>query len=535
MTLFAIILVTAAAGYGLARWLRLPAIPVLIAAGMTLNLAGLLPEALQPGSSQGDGMSEEAMRMLEFGLVFLVFASGVELNPGRFARFGKTVFWVASVQFGALALIGFFTSRLMGFGSLEGSYLGFGLAASSTLVVIRHLKKRQAMFEPFGRVVTGVLLLQDAALIVVIVLLSRIGGGGQGMVGGLGAVALLGGFAWFAQRHLIPWLLQRMKPDEESLLLWLVAVLFGFFGIANWLGLPPIVGAFAGGFAFSAFPLNGLVRGQLSSLADFFQALFFVVLGVLAGVPDLAQWLGALQFSVIVLLVTPPLVAVLAEWRGLNTRSSIESGLLLAQTSEFSLLLGVSGLTLGHLSVEGFAMLTTTTVITMTLMPFIGRERVALALLPLHPFRRRQKIEDSPQGHVLVLGFGSAGMWTVKPLRAQGEEVLVVDDDAVVCHELNRLGVPVLRGDGSDTEVLERAGAAKAKVVIASMRRVGDALKVLAHVRGVPVLARVFEQEEADQVRAAGGIPIMNSDAAAETFLAWFEKTDRFKKDNLES
>jgi CPA2 family monovalent cation:H+ antiporter-2 len=333
-----------------------------------------------------------------------------------------------------------------------------------------------------------------------------------------------------SQRHLIPQLVKRMKPDEESLLLWLVAVLFVFVGIAFYLDLPPIVGAFAGGFAFSAFPLNGLVRGQLSSLADFFQSVFFVALGALLGVPEAGHWWTALQFSAVVWLITPPMVAALAEWRGLSARSSIECGLLLAQTSEFSLLLGISGLALGQLSLEGFMILAMTTVITMTLTPFIGREEAAHALLPLHPFRRRYRSDRAPSGHVLILGFGSAGMWTVKPLRAQGHEVLVVDDDAVVCRELTRRGVPVIRGDGSDKEVLKRAGAAEAKLVVVSMRRVGDSLKVLEQVRGVPVVARVFEEDEAQRIRAAGGIPVMNSQAAAETFVEWFGANDRLKR-----
>jgi len=531
MNLFAILLLTAAAAYGLARWLRLPGLPVLIGAGMALNLSGMLPQGFELGGGPDDEHTGAAMRILELGLVFLVFASGVELNPRRFVRHGRAVAWVGSLQFAVSAGVGFGTARWMGFGTVEATYIGFGLAASSTLVVLRQLRVRHAMFEPFGRMVTGVLLLQDALLIAVIVVLSRLADGLPGISLGLGGVALLGGAAWLAQRHVIPLLVRRMKPDEESLLLWLVAVLFGFVGIAYWLDLPPIVGAFAGGLAFSAFPLNGLVRGQLSSLVDFFQALFFVALGALVGVPDAAQWWTALQFSAIVLIGTPPLVAALAEWRGQSTRASIESGLLLAQTSEFSLLLGVSGLALGHLSVAGFSILATTTVITMIMTPVLGRERVAHALLPLHPFRRRRGADRPLSGHVLVLGFGSAGMWTVKPLRAQGEEVLVVDDDAVVCRELSRRGVPVMRGDGSEKAVLTRAGAADAKLIIVSMRRVGDALKVLEHIKGVPVVARVFEEYEADQIRAAGGIPVLNSEAAAETFVEWFGANDRLKNE----
>lgn len=523
MNLFALLLGAAAIAYGLAKYFRLPSVPMLIATGMSMSLAGLVPEELSLGNGEG------AMNMLELGLVFLVFSSGVELNPGRFQKYSKAVFWVAGSQFVLAMTIGFLCARWMGLGTLEAVYLGGGLAASSTLVVLRHLQMRKAMFEPYGRVVTGVLLLQDVALVLLIVLLSRVDGGGWDVGKGLLEVILMGVVAWVAQRFVIPKLVFKFKPDEENLLLWLVAVLLGFVQVASWLDLPLIAGAFAGGFVFSAFPLNGLVRGQLSSLVDFFHAMFFVALGALLGVPDMELWLQAGVYTLVVIFVTPPLVALVAEWRGLNARSAIESGLLLAQTSEYSLLLGLSGVAIGHMSEETFSVLALTTVITMGITPIMGREAVANFLLPFHPLRKKNKPTETPKNHVLILGFGSAGMWTLKPLMAQGENVVVVDDDAVVCSALAKKNISFLRGDGAEVKVLEQAGARDAKLVIASMRRVGDALTVLTYVRGVPVLARVFEEEDAERIKAAGGIPVMNSEAAADTFMAWLAANDRVK------
>ena len=100
MTTFALLLAVAALAYGLARFFRLPAVPILIAAGMTLGVVGLLPHEIKLGGSEG------AMDMLELGLVFLVFASGVELNPVRFKKYGKAVCWVAGAQFGLAMKIG---------------------------------------------------------------------------------------------------------------------------------------------------------------------------------------------------------------------------------------------------------------------------------------------------------------------------------------------------------------------------------------------------------------------------------------------
>lgn len=517
MNLFALLLGVAAAAYAFAKYFRLPSVPVLIGAGMLMSLGGLVPEELGIGKSVG------SMNLLELGLVFLVFASGVEMNPRRFGKFNKAVMWVAAAQFILALLSGFVCARWLGVGTLEAVYVGGGLAASSTLVVLRHLQSRKAMFEPYGRVVTGVLLIQDVALVLLIVILSRVNGGVSDVGKGLLEILLMGGVAWVAQRFVIPKLVVHFKPDEENLLLWLVAVLLGFVGVASWLQLPLIAGAFAGGFVFSAFPLNGLVRGQLSSLVDFFHAMFFVALGALVGIPEWELWGQAGIYTVVVILITPPLVALVAEWKGLSARAAIETGLLLAQTSEYSLLLGLSGVVLGHVSHEVFSVLALTTVMTMVVTPFLGREEVVNFLLPFHPLRKKSKPVETPKGHVLILGFGSAGMWTVKPLLAQGEEVVVVDDDAAVCRALAGKNIAFIRGDGAEVEVLEKAGARDAKLVIASMRRVGDALTVLRYVKGVPVIARVFEHEDEKRVREAGGIPVMNSTAAAETFMAWME------------
>jgi len=528
MTIFALLLFLAAVGHAMARALRLPVIPVLLALGIGLNLTGFVPEAMNLDADPDQRQAFDGLRILELGLAFLVFASGVELNPRRFTRQRTATIWVSLIQFIAAATIGFFVASLLGFdNTLHAVYLGLGLAASSTLVGLRQLRSRRALFEPFGRMVTGVLLVQDVAMILLIVLLASIAGGYAGAGFALGFTLLLGGGAWIAQRHLIPWLINHVRPDEETLLLWIASVLFLFAGAAHTMGLPIIAGAFFAGFAFSSFPLNGLVRGQLTSLVDFFLALFFVTLGALIGIPGLEQLQHALMLSALVVIITPPLVTAVAEWCGLNTRSAIESGLILSQTSEFSLLLGLSGLALGHINQDVFITLALTTIITMTLTPFISTEKVAHALLPLHPLRRRPQLKESKKNHVLMLGFGSAGMWIVKPLREQGYDVLVVDDDAIVHNYLTSKGIPCMRGDGSDEEVLRRAGARDAKLIIISMRRVGDALNALKHIGNVPAIVRVLEDDEAQKVEALGGIPVLGAKAAAETFLRWFDANDR--------
>jgi hypothetical protein len=269
------------------------------------------------------------------------------------------------------------------------------------------------------------------------------------------------------------------------------------------------------------------VRGQLSTLSDFFGAIFFAALGEIIVVPEGALLMKALALAALFLLCTPLLAAAVAERCGLSSRAAIESGLLLAQTSEFSLLLRLTGLHLGHITPETFAVIALLAVLTMTLTPFVATDRVTRWLLHLHPLRRRLRTEGAPRGHVLLLRFGAAGMWVVKPLCAAGHEILVVDDDPVVIEQLQKADIPCLRGDGSDEKTLQRAGAREAKLIIVSMRRVEDAAEVLRHAPGVPVVTRVFEAADAAWIAQLGGTPILNSEAAAEAFMEWVEKSDR--------
>lgn len=511
MTALALVLIVAALGYGLARWTRLPVIPLLLLGGIALANSGVMPKM---------EFVEDAFVL---GLEFLLFAAGMELNPSRFGRHIKTVLWVGLAQFCVVGGVGFFCSTMLGFSAATSAYLGLALSTSSTLVVVNHLKQQQQMFEPFARLVVGVLLIQDFLIILVLVVLQRWNSGIAAVSGGLLWLLALSGLALACQRWVLPRLMMRKEQDEETLLLGVLALLFLFVGITVHLNIPPAVGAFLAGFALANFPINGVARGLLLSLTDFFQAIFFTLLGSMIVLPEPMLAAKALALTLVVLMVSPPLVAAVAEWQGLTARPAIESGLLLAQTSEFALVLGLAGShLLGHVHEEALVVIVMVAAMTMTLTPFIATDRFTTFLLRFHPSRRRENLEGKHKNHVLMLGFGEAGMYVLRPLLKQGYEVVVVDDDPAVIQQLGEMNVECIRGDGGDVHVLERASARQAKLVLASMRRVADGVRVLNHVRGVPVVVRVFEIQEAETVQKLGGIPVLNSEASADKFMEWF-------------
>ena len=79
--------------------------------------------------------------------------------------------------------------------------------------------------------------------------------------------------------------------------------------------------------------------------------------------------------------------------------------------------------------------------------------------------------------YILVVGCGKVGYQLARVLLALGHEVLAVEKDATRCQSLSdELGSVALHGDGTEVQVLRRAGAARADLLIAVATRDEDNL-----------------------------------------------------------
>jgi Kef-type K+ transport system membrane component KefB len=511
VTGIAILLLAAAFAYGAARRLDTTAIPFLVLTGVALMQLGAFP-------------TELLRETLVLGLTFLVFFAGLELSPSRAREQLPTAVRVGTIHFLALGGVGFGLALLFRFDLLTAAYLALALAASSTLLGVRLLQRRRQLFEPFGKLVVGVLLLQDLVVILLIPLLTQASNGVFAVLRGFAGTVALVALAYACLRVVTP-RLAALRMEPEVLLLTALALLALFIGAAHWLGLPLAAGAFLAGVALSAFPVRGMVRGQLGPVSDFFSAIFFISLGGLLDPPAARVLFQALVFAVMVVAVTPLLVTAIAERAGFAARAALESGLLLAQTSELSLVLALQGyLVADQISQDTFTIVALTTVITMVLTPWLAAEPVVERLMRLQPVRKAERDVAPPRDHVLLLGCGSGGMPLLETLFAAGHEVVVIDDDPEVVARLRRGDVKCIRGDASEPETLTAAGAHHARIISSTVRRPRDNQRLLHNVEGPLVLVRVFEDVDADWVRELGGTPIIYSEAAAEDFIRWFDR-----------
>ncbi len=510
MITLASLLLAAGMGSGLAHRLRLPLIPLLI-------ICGSLAEAVLQLSAGSVSSEFDILRdVLLLGSTFLVFSLGLRLDARLASRHKKAVLSVAAAQFLVLGGLGGLSAWWLGFGLQSSLYLAMVTAASSTIVGVGLLRERRQLFESFGRVTAGVLVVQDLPVILGLSLLDDPSGVATAKM------LTLVTAAYMARRWLSPLLLAEWISDEEARLMAVLALLFLFVGAADALGLPFIAGAFLAGLSLSGFPVNAVVRGQLRSLEDFFTAAFFTALGASLLLVSREQLGPALLFVLLVLVVTPLVVTWAGERSGLTLRASLESGLLLAQTSEFSLVAALMGIEAGKLDPSTLGLVVLITLFSMLATPFLATDRITWKLLGWiqSGSSTPESITETepPKGHVVLIGLGEIGLRILDFLERQGQQMIVLEADPVLTKIPEQRGIPVIRGDGADPENLLLAGARRAKVIVSTLARTQDNQRILRHLEGRTVLVRTDDPTDADTIRSLGGEPIGFTALAADEF-----------------
>ncbi len=524
------ILTAAAFVYGIGRATRLPVVPLLIVAGALLALVGQIPDLTVAGQTLSFPElmpdREFVIGMLQVGLIFLVFSAGMDVAPARVGKQQGLALKVGLMQFLFLGLLAGWLALRAHYDLVEALYAGLAISASSTLVVVRLLKKRRQLFEPFGRMIIGVLLLQDLLVIGALVFLTALAHEDpQQMLLPLETAFGLVVAAIILGRWVMPRVVERYRDEEETLLLIVLATLFAFIGAAHFGEVPMVVGAFLAGLTLSGFPSRALVRGLLTSLYDFFIVVFFISLGALLQIPSLQAVIEAAVLIVMLLIVTPVLVAYVAERAGMTSRGALEAGLLLAQASEFSLVVALMAWQVEQISDDLFAVIVLVTVVTMMVTPAWSSMRFVRWLMHWHPSPGPKTSVPDREDHIVIIGGGTAGTLLVERIHQAHKTAVVIDNDPMVTLRFRERNCDAVWGDGEDEHTLREAGVDKARAIIVTTGNLHHLQQVINFARSdAAIWLHAFDEDEARAAQELGAQTITYSEAAAENFISWFER-----------
>ena len=478
----AILIVSAVAGM-LAVWLRLPVVIAYVAVGVAVgpSVAGLV----EPGG--------ELELLAQLGVALLLFVVGLKLDLHVIRTLGPVALVVGGAQVALTAAGGLLLSLALGLELTHALYVGIGVALSSTIIVVKLLTDRRELDDLHGRLALGVLIVQDLVVVVVMIAVTASGESDRStglallavLVKGTVLLAVLGLLMRFA---LTPFL-HRLARLPDLLVLFAIAWAVALGAVGEELGLGVEVGAFLGGVSIASTPYREAVGARLVTISDFLLLFFFIDLGSRIDLGQLAGQLWiALVLSAFVLVVKPLIVMVLLGAFRYRKRVSLETGLALAQISEFSLILGALGLRVGHLDEDTTSLLTAVALVTIAVSVYVYPHAGAIAEglgTRLDLFERRVPRTEPDEApvvipDVIVLGLGRYGAGVLEGLRERGASVLGVDFDPVALARWSDDGVDVLYGDAEDPELPHLLPLPSNGWIVSTVRRV-DANLALLH------------------------------------------------------
>jgi CPA2 family monovalent cation:H+ antiporter-2 len=362
-----VVLVAAIAGGVLARWLRLPVILGYLAGGVAVGPFGL---GLVHDTETIDSLAN-------IGVVLLLFAIGLEFSLKELLKLGKVAIFGGIAQIALTAGVGFALGRAVGLTLVGAVFFGFIIALSSTMVVLKLLMDRGEIDTTHGRIMLGILLVQDLSVVPMMVAMPAIGGEAGALWASLGiALAKAAGFialmlvlgVW-----VMPWFLGKVagqRSRELFLLTVVVVCLAAAFG-TYYFGLSAAFGAFAAGLLISQSGFARQAFADILPLRDTFAALFFVSLGMLANLHFIEQNLSTVAIVVVIIIAVKFFIcSLITRLFGYGHKTVLMVGTGLIQVGEFSFVLAMMGVGMGLLSERLYSLTIASAIITMLLTPF---------------------------------------------------------------------------------------------------------------------------------------------------------------------
>lgn len=481
---------------------------------------------------------EGIQALAELGVVFLLFIVGLELSFRRLASMRKEVFGLGSAQVLLTALIVGGALLAIGVGWKAALVIGFGVALSSTAVVLQILSERGEMSGRMGRTAFSILLLQDLAIIPLLAVVPLLGDGAKGatewqsvaLAAAKGIAAV--GVILAVGRYLLTPLFRAvatMHREELFFGVTLLAVL-GTAAATQAVGLSLTLGAFLAGLMLAETEFRHQIEVDIRPFQGLLLGLFFMTIGMTIDLGfAVAHWWQVAVLLVALIAIKAGVIAGLCYAIGIPTATAIRTGLMLAQASEFAFVLISIAARDRIVPVDVQQMVLAVASLSMAATPLMASlglkianriervSRIGLAAL------EQENIDL--EKHVVLAGYGRFGQMIARLLDAHRIPYVVLDMDAAQVAKFKSQGVPIHFGDATRPEILWGVGIDRAvAIVLTTAQDAAGATRLVALLhRRLPeirIIARARDSLHAQALKQAGATDAVPDALASSLHLA---------------
>ena len=399
----ALILMSASIITLLFKWLKQPLVLGYIVAGL---LAG---PYVQIFPTVGD--IENINIWAEIGVVFLLFALGLEFIFKKLINVGSAAFITATTEVISMLLIGYMVGHLLGWSTMNSIFLGGMLSMSSTTIIIKAFDDLGLRNQRFTGVVFGTLVVEDLIAILMMVILSTMAVskefvGEELLMSVLKVVFFL--ILWFLIGiFILPFFLKKAKRlmNNETLLIVSLGLCLGMVVLATRTGFSAALGAFIMGSILAETVEAEHIEHIIQPVKDLFGAIFFVSVGMLVNPAVLVQYAWPVVIITLVTLVGKSIFSSLGVLlSGEPLKVSVKSGFSLAQIGEFAFIIAGLGASLKVLDSFIPPIIVAVSVITTFTTPYFIRLANPFAewLYKILPPKTRESLDRYASGKKTV-------------------------------------------------------------------------------------------------------------------------------------
>lgn len=465
------------------------------------------------------GSLEGTRALAEFGIVFLLFAVGLELSFERLRLFGRNVYLLAVAQVVVTTLAIAAIAQFLSLNATAALIVGGALSLSSTAVVLQLLRESGRMTGQFGRSAIAVLLVQDLAVAPMLVFINTAATADRALVGPLGIAAfkfvVVIVVIVMVERIVLKPLL-RLAAGTRAPEVFTGATLLMVLG-TSWAteqaGLSMALGAFLAGMMVAGTEFRHQVHADIQPFRGLLLGLFFMTVGMTLDLAFAIERAGTVALLVVgIVAVKAAVIAGLGLILGQPVRRALALGGYLSQGSEFAFVLLTLATTLGLLGREQAQLLTIAVGVSLAVTP-AGAQIVRQFFSPKDQSGRsllgNLEVEEGEiRGHVVVAGFGQVGKAVARYLVGERVPVLILDLNAPLVTASRARGLRVFYGNATRLDVLRAAHLDRAHALVVAVPEAATAEQVTAVARqsfkDVHIYVRVPDEDWGQHLKVMG-------------------------------
>ena len=324
----------------------------------------------------------------EIGLVFVMFAIGLELSLSKLQKMGVAT--LAATALAAFFMLNF--TLLLGWAldwsTMMSLFVAAMLMVSSSAVIAKVMHEMKLTHDHAAQMALAMTIVEDVVAVIMLTLLGTSAahaGAGAGASNGangssLGVVlGVLGAFVALlilAGLLLMPRVLRRLEKrnDPEIQIIIVIGLLLLCAFLTVRAGYSLALGAFLFGAVVSEIKQKIAIEHSFEGLKSIFSSVFFVSIGMLIDLRMLEEvWVPVLLLGVFTLVVRPVACGIALMLVGVPQREARRAGLLLTPLGEFTFIIAQAGIGAAVLPRSYYPLAVGLSILTVLATPILNR------------------------------------------------------------------------------------------------------------------------------------------------------------------